>query len=196
MKAIKMPAFVAPIAKAVKPAAIGLAVVGVGALNAQVGGAVIKAISPKAEAFAAKSEWNEAAVDAAGGVVLDAAVCAGVGAWKGPKAALAAAPLLLIGTGASALARPTSHYFVKIVDKAVALVDRTPASSNAAAAPAAAPSGFPLATPNMLGPPGGVGYGSQPANLSDYMGAIGSVPGGMGWLGDVNPYNGGMSPRA
>lgn len=198
MKSIKMPAFIAPIAKAVKPAAIGLAVVGTGALAAQVGGAVIKAMSPQAEAFAAKSDWNEALVDAAGGVVLDTGVVAGIGAWKGAKAAVSAAPLLLIGTGASALARPTAHMFAKVVDKAVALVDRTPASANAGAAPAIPPSGMPFATPAMglLPSPGGVGFGSPVANLSDYDNAFSRAlgaqpPGGMGMFGDINPYNGG-----
>lgn len=192
MKALKsLPAFIRPIVEQAKPAAVGLAVVGAGAFAAQAGGAVAKAMSAQIEAFAAKSVWHEAAVDAGAGTIVDAALLAGVTAWKGAKVAYQCAPLLMIGTGASALAPAVAHYFAMGVDKIVALVDRTPASAQAGAAPAVAPSGFPLALP----PPGGVSYGSAPTTLGDYSGLI-APPGGTGIFDEFNAYAGAMSPRA
>lgn len=125
---MKVPSFIKPIADAAKPAVIGLGAVGVGALAAQVGGAVAKAAVPAVDEFAARSALHEAAVDAGAGTIVDAGVVAGVAAWKGARAAFTAAPLLLIGTGVSALAPVVAPRMAQLADRVVGMLMPSKAS--------------------------------------------------------------------
>lgn len=163
MKMPKMPSFIQPLVSELKPAAITGAVVALGAVNAQVGGEALKAVSDDIEAFAARSVWHEAGVDAGGGVILDAACVAGAAAWKGAKLAKSVAGPLLIGTGLSAVAPAVAGQLQELRQKVRELVAPAKAALPAAeAAPAVPPQGGALMSPggfNLDPVPGGFTMG-------------------------------------
>lgn len=156
----KLPSFLKPVMEAAKPAAFGLGAVGVGAVGAQVGSAVLKAASPGIASFAARSAMHEAGVDLAAGVGVSIAATAGVAAWKGANAARLAAPLFLVGAAGSAILPVAQPYITSAADKVVSML-----------MPSAAPGGY-LPEPGFSASLG-VGGSSFSSDIDVY------VPGGV-----------------
>jgi hypothetical protein len=148
--------------RAVKQGVAVAAVVGAGAVAAQAGGAIAKRSGAVGD-FAARGAWNEAAVDAGAGLVLDAVLLLALAKAKGPGAAKRVAPFLVGGTMLSAIAPAVAPTVTSAIDRAIGAL----MGSGAAALPAAAPGGRVL--PLRAAAPGGIEYGA---------GAIDLVPGG------------------
>ncbi|MCC7108012.1 MAG: hypothetical protein IT382_01880 [Deltaproteobacteria bacterium] len=159
----------------VRSLGMSAAVVGGGAIAAQLGGAALRQIDA-VEDFAAGGPAREALTDAVGGLVIDAAVTAVVYTTSTPEVAARVGALMAVGTIVSAAAKPLAGTIAGIVDKGTSMVagvlgktpgglaDFDPSRSLTAAAPGGLadfePGGF-LAAPGGLDPyavPGGDPY--------------------------------------
>lgn len=139
-----------------------------GAIAAQLGGALLKQID-QVEEFAAGGELQEAVVDLAGGLVIDAGIVAAVGATQGAAAAQKVAPLLVVGTAVSAFAPFAAPYIADGIEAVVGLV----AGDKVAALPAPAAPQKALAARNGVARPQVVNMIRQPGGLYDM------APGGL-----------------
>jgi hypothetical protein len=116
-----LPAPIKSLVNAANPARLAKNVlpVAAGAVAAQAGGALLKQID-QVNDFASGGEAQEALVDLAGGLAIDAMILAGVAASKGKAMAEKVAPLLVVGTVVSAaaplVAGPIADGIEKLVD--------------------------------------------------------------------------------
>lgn len=97
--ASKLPAPIQALVAGINPKRVAMNVAPVlgGAIVAELGGALLKQIDA-VEDFANGGDYNEAAVDLAGGLILDVGIIAAIGAAKGAPMAKQVAPLLVVGT--------------------------------------------------------------------------------------------------
>jgi hypothetical protein len=164
MKALK----IIPDKKTAKKA-IGTGIAaGLGMLAAKVGGAALRRLSGSIDEFAAGSDMQAAAIDIAGGVLLDSAGLLAL-AKVGKKAALAkkAAPVVYAGTAVAAVMPVIGARVLQAADDLLDRVLPGSASSQGSSLPAS------TAAPLQL-----VGK-KQPAGFGgDY--AVAGVPGGIG----------------
>lgn len=112
---------VGQLVKAAKPGMSVAVAAGVGAVAAQLGGELLKEV-PQVAAFAHGGQAQEAVVDLAGGVAIDAVVLIGAGMVWGPRATKQLAPFVIGGTVLSALAPLVAPYVEHLVDQATHLI--------------------------------------------------------------------------
>lgn len=99
----------------VQSLAMSAAAVGAGAIAAQLGGAALRQVDAL-EDFASGGAVQEAAVDLAGGLIVDAGVTAVVYVASSPQNAAKVGGLMAVGTVLSAAAKPAAGIVVDIVD--------------------------------------------------------------------------------
>jgi hypothetical protein len=135
--------------------------VAAGAVAAQAGGALLKQVDAVND-FASGGEAQEALVDLAGGLAIDAAILAGVAATQGKAMAEKVAPLLVVGTVVSAAAPLVAGPIADGIEKLVDLVGGSSAPAlppPVVAAPQLAGRAGALKAPavvNMVRKPGGL----------------------------------------
>lgn len=105
----------------VRSLAMSAGAVGAGAVAAQLGGAALRQIDA-VEDFAAGGAVQEAAVDLAGGLVIDAAATAVVYVAASPQTAGKVGALMAVGTVLSAAAKPAAGLVAQIVDGGTSFV--------------------------------------------------------------------------
>lgn len=112
---------VGQILRAAKPGAAIAGAVGVGAVAAQLGGTVLMSFD-SVESFVAGDPMKEAAVDLAGGLLVDAALLAGASVVWDKRASMQLAPYLVGGSVVSALAPLLQEHIAALVEKGVDLL--------------------------------------------------------------------------
>jgi hypothetical protein len=150
----------------IAPGAMVAGAVGAGAVAAQVGGAAAKAASASVATFAARGDWEEAAVHAGAGIAVDAVGLAGMAMMKHGRAAMQLAPFVLGGTLLGAAAPVAAPHVANFVVKVVDFVEShlgIHAASPAPAAIAAAAKAPPGGVMHLL--PGGIAYGASAMDL-------------------------------
>lgn len=166
-----LPAPIKSLVRAADPKRLAMNVVPVaaGAVAAQAGGALLKQIDAVNQ-FASGGELQEAAVDLAGGLAVDALIVAGVAATQGKATAEKVAPLLVVGTVVSAAAPLVAGPIADGIEKLVDLVGGSSAPAlppPAVAAPQLVGKGARApAVINMARKPGGL-YDIAPGGIYD-----------------------------
>jgi hypothetical protein len=169
---VKIPSVFGSLLKALKPAAVGAAVVVGGAASAQLGNIIVKGLVPQAAAFAAKGAAYNAALGIAAGIPGDAVLGIAAGAMKGAKAGLLVTSLAVACSVAGEVIPLAAPRIEAWGSKAMSMLKPSTAAAVTAPPPAgmsaSMTSGLDLTESTRALPPGGSLTAVSPGGFDDH----------------------------